>query len=132
MLAGAGAAQAVPPGHNGLNARVQRTFEHRQMRAVCVFFRDWDKSTPPKTLAALLDGAPEPRLTQVAATFIELQEARHAADYDLSAEFSLSEGWRLAGLAGSACKAWREVHASPDAAVFLTALLLGERLYRRG
>ena len=81
-------------------------------------------------LEAVLGRPPDPRLRDVAAAFIELQEARHRADYDLAA-FSWPDGPRLVALATKSYETWFEIRAEPEAAVFLTALLLGRRLYRR-
>lgn len=67
----------------------------------------------------------------VAATFVDLQEARHEADYNLSKAFTRAEARRLVAQADKAFTDWKTVVAMPPHAemcdLFLATLLLGER-----
>ncbi len=73
-----------------------------------------------------------PDLVAVASAFIELQEARHEADYNLAPTFYRSSVNDLIEQADRAVKDWKKLKEShPDTAeVFLLALLLGDRVRR--
>ncbi len=130
-LAEDGAAQATSFGSPKLQFRVRRVFDHPEMKEVCSTFAKWNQGKARDTLTAVLGGLPDRRLRDFAATFVELQDARHQADYDLAALF-WPEGVRLVTLATRAHAIWLEIRSEPEAIVFLTALLLGKRLYRHG
>jgi hypothetical protein len=63
-------------------------------------------------------------LREVAQAFVDLQEARHEADYDLGHRFTRSETQALADQAERAFAAWQRVRGLSIAMVFLTSLLL--------
>jgi DNA repair exonuclease SbcCD ATPase subunit len=65
-------------------------------------------------------------LRQVASAFVDIQEARHEADYDLSRKFSRSEVRDLIEVSEKATGAWRNIRTTSEAQVFLTALLVNE------
>ncbi len=73
-----------------------------------------------------------PDLVAVASAFIELQEARHEADYNLEPTFYRSAVYDLIDQAKRAMEDWEKLKKSrPDTAeVFLLALLLGDRVRR--
>ncbi len=73
----------------------------------------------------------EPELATVAATFVELQEARHSADYDMSQVFSRPDVLSAIQLVDQAFAAWKLVNDRPNANVLLAALLLN-RQWRSG
>ncbi len=131
-LAEDGAVQAVSSEHPFLRARVQRAFDHGQMKRVCIAVRDWKPASSQSAWPSLFDDEPHPHLRFVAASFVELQEARHLADYDCSREIPWTEGARFVGMASTARRQWRELRENRDAAVFMTALLLDTRLNRHG
>jgi hypothetical protein len=58
---------------------------------------------------------------------VELQDARHDADYNLSASFDRVDVLQKVRLVREAFGAWRQVRSSPNAAVFLAAMLLQAR-----
>ena len=136
MLTEEGAAAiGIAVSHAEVQARVRRVFEHRQMRVVCETFISWNASGRPEGLGQLLGSSFDGRIVEVAAAFVELQQARQVADYDLMCPaewFALDEALRLVNLAETAFEAWSAIRDTSNATVFLTALLLGERLYRRG
>ena len=101
------------------------------MRDASKIFAEWKASKSRDALEAMLGGSPDPRLRDVAAAFVELQGARHQADYELEA-FFWPEGARLVARATEAYQTWLEIRGEPQAIVFLTALLLGKRLFRHG
>lgn len=131
LLAAEGAKNSLPPGINGLRERVGRAFDHGQMRRVCDLFArgSWGSAPVVRPLVAL---PLSPDLVQVAEAFVALQDARHAGDYDLGSTLVQRDAIRLVLLAGDAFEAWARVRSTPNAAVFLTALLLHERWNRRG
>jgi hypothetical protein len=67
-------------------------------------------------------------LRQVAAAFVQLQEARHEADYDLGRRFSRSEVRDLIDAAERATAAWGRVRKTQQARVYLAALLVYDRV----
>jgi hypothetical protein len=83
LLSAEGAKRLSPP-QRLLRAQVGRAFAHREMHEVC---RQFAAGSLSATTAALLSTPLEYELRYVARVFVELQNARHAAGYDLSANF---------------------------------------------
>ncbi len=102
------------------------------MRKVC----DASARSPdrpfPLALAYLNRGAADPRLTNVAAIFGLLQDARHLADYDLLTFFVLADTLELVEAASLALDDFQAIQSAPGTHIFLTALLLADRWTRRG
>ena len=69
-------------------------------------------------------------LRQVASAFVSLQEARHEADYDLGRPFSRGEARDLIEDAEKAKSSWDNVKKDLEGQVFLTALLVNDRISR--
>jgi hypothetical protein len=130
QLTGAGAA-LFATGGAPLQVRAARAFNHRDMWAVC---RDVVQQNP-QTLARQFGPAltnPDPRLILVARAFMRLQEAREIADYDLSVPVTPRLGIDLLDMATQASGAFVELADVAQKPAFLTALLLADRLSRRG
>lgn len=72
-------APAQPP---ALRNRVRGAFSHADMKNVCEQFRRGQIGHLPPTTQALIDPPLPIDLAIIADAFVELQEARHAADYD--------------------------------------------------
>ena len=68
---------------------------------------------------------------RVAQSFLDLQEARHTADYDLSRTFTKRAAEDLVEQVRRAFDAWRRVRKEPVARAFLICLLSYNRLTRR-
>jgi uncharacterized protein (UPF0332 family) len=102
MLINDGALKFVPNSPVWLRDQAQRAFTHGEMRNACEVF-----SKSPKTYAHLLVPPLEAELQSVAAAFVELQQLRHAADYDLSQTFDRSTVLRVITLAKTAMTDWR-------------------------
>ena len=115
-----------PQNPSGLQQLWQRAFVHAEMKEVCSKFA----SGNPKNLQSLLPDKPHPDLITVAKAFVDLQEARHRADYDLSRAVSRQDAIDRIKIAQNAFHAWNSIRNTPDAAVFLSALLLGKRWLR--
>lgn len=121
LLTGAAASLVTPRSLQGLDLSVRRTFEHAAMKDLCKGFAAGNVPVPLQThVANQLD----PDLRLVADAFIELQQARHQADYDLGRPQTRSEALRLVQVAQDAFAGWARVRTSKDARVFLVALAL--------
>jgi hypothetical protein len=66
-------------------------------------------------------------LKRVAEVFIELQDARHEADYKLGRTFTRGNVQFLVNRADQAFHAWNNVRSEPIAKVYLASLLLWRR-----
>ena len=98
-----------------------RGFSHSNMRQVALQFAGG--SVSPK-LRPGLNGLPlQPDLVALANTFVDLQQARHEADYDLALRFTRREALILANRADRAMAAWRGLRKTAQADTFLTGLL---------
>jgi uncharacterized protein (UPF0332 family) len=100
-----------------------RMFEHGKMkaaserqRAVCNRFLN---SSPPA--GPELDCARH--LLQVAATFFDAQQQRHAADYDNSVQWTRTQVKSRIAAVEEAFESWRAVRDEPDAQAYLISLL---------
>jgi hypothetical protein len=125
MLTNDAVRRLVPDTPGPLRTQVQRAFAHAEMRTACEQFA--------KSLGAfsrLLLSPVEPDLQIVAKAFVELQHQRHLADYDLSRDFDRIEVLGIIGQAKAAISAWARVRNTPNANVFLAALLLNSRWNR--
>ena len=104
-----------------LRDSLARAFHHAAMKQTARAFAE--KSIPPK-LAAGLNREPVQRpLIDVAAAFVQLQDARHDADYNRARRFTRRETLDLADMAEQAFRDWRQVRGSLQADTFLTGLL---------
>lgn len=103
------------------NHRIQRWFEHLEMKKVCVRFLQTKLDQP---LLGLIGPTASPEMQHVASSFNELQAARHSADYDLSYSLSSQEAHRLIRLAVTAMASWDEIANSAEANIFILSLLM--------
>ncbi len=119
-------APAQPAGMKNL---VGRAFDHGQMRTVCAGFvqgsagQHGNKSIPSPT-RALLTFPFDPALVRVLDAFVRLQATRHLADYDLAKKWTRLDAEYHVLFARSAFADWERFRTTPNATVFLTALLL--------
>jgi hypothetical protein len=85
----------------------------------------------PADLTALTGGAPVPQALQdVAAAFVELQDARHEADYKVDRSFTRLESTNLVERAAQAFATWQTIRTDPVARTYLAVLLLWKKWYR--
>ena len=98
-----------------------RAFNHTVMKdAVAAFVRN----PIPSKLVALLDGETvQGPLVDVANAFIELQDARHDADYNRARRFTREETLDFVDQADQAFRDWTRVRVTLQADTFLTGLL---------
>ena len=109
----------------GLRQRASRAFSHRDARNVCAMFAKQSGGIRDLTSDPL-----EVELSEIAATFVELHEARSKADYDLAEVFDRVQVVGRIDQASDAMKKWAVVKNVPNANVFLAALLLHSRWNR--
>ena len=101
--------------------RIQRWFEHVEMKQVCGRFLQTNLGQP---LLGLIGPTASPEMQHVASSFIKLQGARHRADYDLSYSLSSQEAHQLIRLAVTAMASWDTIAASAEANIFILSLLM--------
>jgi len=125
LLASEGARRLAPAKPEGLRNRVQRAFDHGKMKGVCqIYWRVSPTSPLPHHLNQLVMAPLEPEFNRIANAFVELQEARHTADYDAGTPFDRNDVLQKIDLAERAFSDWDTVKNRPNANVFLAALLL--------
>jgi len=116
----------------GLRVLIGRAFNHADMRNVCKGLiqgsaaagRNRPSNDIPAATRSLLSLPLEPALVSVLEAFVELQEARHQADYDLQKTWNRLDAATHVGTARNAFASWQTVRRAPNAAVFAAALLL--------
>jgi uncharacterized protein (UPF0332 family) len=112
------------PGRQELRQALRRSFVHSDMKSISNSFAG---GTPPQVWQSAA-GAVSADLRRVAETFVELQEARHEADYDHTRTWTRQEARDLVQRAEHATfQAWDRAKAGRDAAAYLTALLAKSR-----
>lgn len=116
------------PGHKkALMDRVSRVFNHADMLKSC---RQWSQTAPPLIIYELTGGPIHARLNSVAKTFIEMQEARHEADYDVSARLSRSTVLQRIEATELAFKDWSAMSKTDQGIAFLASLAFATRWSR--
>jgi len=113
-----------------------RAFVHGKMRSVCAEFIKPDASHVHRLLQPFwvrLHFIQNPQAQLIAQTFIDLQDDRHIADYDLSVSFSRQDALNGVTRAEMAVIAWRQLKvANPDIVrLFAMALILWPSLAGR-
>jgi len=107
---------------------IVRAYDHGKMAEVSKFFAEGNL---PRMLVSLGKSFSDPNrrrtladLKVVAGAFVELQEARHRADYDLSARYDRSEATRLIDLAELAFSTWSRIREDDLARIYLACFLV--------
>jgi len=108
-----------------LRQRASRAFTHSDARNVCEIFAGEKGGIKNLTSEPL-----EQQLREIAATFVELHEARHRADYDLMETLERAQAIGYVGQTRLAIAEWHAIKNSPNANVFLAALLIHGRWNR--
>jgi hypothetical protein len=128
LLAAEGALQSAPPRPGGLRPQVRRAFVHADMKSLCRQFAG--RTGLSEQLRALVSLPLDPGLILIATTFVNQQNARHAADYDISQSFTRFDVLDMIRGVQSVFDDWSRIRTTPNAAVFLTALLLNRQWSR--
>jgi hypothetical protein len=116
-------------GASPLARRLRRVASRASLARAAKVFRDWDKGTPPQAVKrARRDPvkAPSEALRELCSAFVELQEARLRADYDLECTFSSEETKRMVQRTSDAIALLPTLAQDDDYIVFLWHALLGE------
>ncbi len=108
-----------------------RAIDHGSVRSVCdrVAARGAPSSLP-SSLRGCWSGPVSTDLADFARFFVELQDSRHAADYDRAVTFRRPEVEQSLDLARKAIAAWSRVHPR-EAQAFLLAVLAWKNLAAR-
>jgi hypothetical protein len=93
------------------------------MKKVCIGFGN---SNPAASTATLLAPPISPDITFVARAFVDLQDARHEADYDTLASFSKPDVMSKIHEVEQSFVKMSLIRGDPNFNVFLSALLLQE------
>lgn len=103
-----------------LRALLARHFEHRDMKNASRGFAEGKLPAILQSITAI-----PADLSTVAKTFIELQDARHLADYDTSREasFSRQDVEEVLERTRQAFDAWERVRPTPAGELYLLAML---------
>jgi len=104
-------------GTAALRPYVARNFEHRSMLAIC-----------KKYAGLAIDTAGQPvslEIQRIAGAFVQLQNARHKADYNVKDTVTPAEAQIFVQMARDAFTDWGAAAANPAADVYLTELLVG-------
>ena len=111
-----------------LRHRVARSFRHNEMKNTCKDVAQWRANNPPKRFAGLLDAQPTAEWVRVAEAFVELQQARHNADYNVETKFSRDDVVTLIRTADRAFEAFDALDKTgAERRIFLAALAFSER-----
>ena len=108
-------------GRGPLRDCLARAFHHSAMKQTAVEFTK--KSISPKLASGFNRQPLQQQLTDVASSFVQLQEARHDADYNRALRFTRREALDLADMTEQAFRDWEHVRGSLQADTFLTGLL---------
>jgi len=132
LLVADGARRLSPTNPDGLRLLIQRTFNHGDMRAVCKGFAEGHKASiqnkqpgnPPLATRQLIALPLDPSLFAVVQAFVDLQEARHDADYNLGKQWNRLDVLNRVQAARQAFSDWATIRGTPTATVFVVALVL--------
>ena len=119
-----------------LRARVGRAFQHGAMKAACEYYCNLAKQGR-KTQPRIVEGEGSiarqlaPEVAQIAATFIELHDAREQADYDDAAILEHSDALMRVQRVRGAFQTWLIVQSDPSTVGFLQELLCRSILSKR-
>jgi hypothetical protein len=104
-----------------VNHRIQRWFDHSEMKKICGRFL---KESLDQPLLGLIGQTASSDLQLVCRMFIELQEARHDADYNLNSNLNPQRTIQYVGSAQAAIYAWQRIRQTAEANIFILSLLL--------
>jgi hypothetical protein len=111
-----------------LRGVVARAFQHGEMSRASASFAG--ARLPPR-LARVL-GHPEIgiELARLAGAFVEAQEKRHQADYNVLSTFIRQDVLTLLDRIESSIQGWEAVRSAPESQMFLVSLLFWNRMGR--
>jgi len=115
-------------GSDRVNLRysLSRAFSHSSMKVVAQNFAN---NRVSQKISAGLNGLElQPQLMNVAASFVDLQQARHEADYDVSRRFTKQETIDLVELSKQAFEDWQMIRNTYQSDTFLIGLLAQQNM----
>ena len=124
LLAAAGAESMTPSRPAKLIYQVRRAYTHADMKRVCARFLHGNVQNLPDEIKTMMTTPLQPEFGLVADAFVQLQEGRHAADYDFSETLTRAEVLSKIDLVDQAFCAWEKIKKTDNANVFLASLLL--------
>jgi hypothetical protein len=132
LLVADAAKRLSPTKPASLHVLIQRAFNHGDMHTVCRSFADGHDAAiknrkpgnPPPATRLLLTLPLDPGLLAVVEAFVDLQEARNDADYNLNKPWNRLDVLTLIQAVRQAFADWASVRSTPTAAVFAVALVL--------
>jgi len=105
-----------------LRSRVSRSLEHGKMKQVC---QEYSGATVSAGVLTVRPGfAIAPQLQDIGTAFVDLQQARHDADYDTATPLAHADADLKVMTAENAFLDWTACQADPSSGVFLTDLFL--------
>lgn len=111
--------------NKALRLLMSRAFIHSEMNKASKSFAG---GTLPQRFNTVSGGqAVPPNLRDVAKAFVELQQARHEADYNLARSFSRAEAQALVDRADQAFNDWQAIRNDDLARLYLVCLLIWDR-----
>lgn len=104
---------------------VNRVYGHLEINTISKSFA---KGEWPKAFDSVKGTFPLPQeLKDVARAFVDLQQARHNADYDLTKTFTRNDTAAIVGVAKKAFDDWTKVKNNDLARIYLASFLLWEK-----
>jgi hypothetical protein len=128
LLSSEAAKQASPGSPSGLREVTQRSANHKDMKDAAKAFRA--HNALPNQLKSMVPNPLPPPLVEVATLFVQLQEERHEADYNLTVPFDRARAQNVVGLASRLFSQWKAIRNKDEGRVFLASLLFGNRWSR--
>ncbi len=125
LLTSEAAIQLAPAANEQTRASLQRWFDHQQMQRACGFFSGLKLSSPADKI---FSDPLSPDLRSVARAFVQLQQLRHSADYDVATTWTRLQAQQSVQVARDAFGAWSRVRRSAEGNLLLLALLDLKRL----
>jgi hypothetical protein len=114
--------------HADQHARLARAFDHKRMKDASTAILKEIGSVPSQvTAGADTEQASRFRLSTVAQAFVDLQQARHKADYDIGEPFGPVDAAVDVAQARLAFVTWAGVRDEPIAQRYLYSLLFKDR-----
>lgn len=127
LLAESGSYQMAPNRPPELHLQIRRAFDHAEMKQVCRQFGAGGVANLPVETRTLITEPLETSLIEIARTFVDLQNARHDADYNLRESFGRTKVLELIESVEEAFRNWKGLEDSLNRRVFLAALVFQRR-----
>ena len=112
-------------GNKKLRLRIARSFSHGVLKETCTAITAANKggwAKPQSKIAGLFDLPLEPEIATAADSFVQLQEARHSADYDLAEPLTRVDVQQSIEQARAAIASLESVRTRPNLSRFYAAL----------